>query len=140
MNISYSKSKTLPRADVLALYKDAGWTEYTKDISTLMAGIEQSLAIVSAWHENRLIGLVRIVGDGETIVYIQDLLVLQTYQHSGIGSSLLTKVINDFKHVRQLVLLTDDEPAVRSFYKKHAFTSCDQGSLVAFAKLNHVER
>lgn len=82
----------------------------------------------------RLVGLIRIVGDGLTIIYIQDILVLNEYQNSGIASQLMQFVLNKYVDVRQKVLLTEEAPDVRHFYEKHCFQSCDQGYLVSFVK------
>lgn len=81
-------------------------------------------------------GLVRVVGDGLTIIYIQDILVLKSHQNQGIATHLMTRVLDKFKAVRQKVLLTDEAPDVRHFYEKNGFQSCDSGELVAFAKMS----
>lgn len=92
--------------------------------------------VISAWNEGELIGLIRVVGDGLTIIYIQDLLVLNAYQNQGIAKKLIQLVLNKYKNVRQKVLLTEESPEVRYFYEKNGFLSCDQGFLVAFAKFD----
>src|SRR5690606_38197188 len=97
--------------------------------------LAHSLYVLSAWDGDRLIGLVRVVGDGLTIIYIQDILVLNSRQNQGVASELLRRVLEKYRDVRQKVLLTEEAPDVRHFYEKHGFQSCDQGTLVAFAKL-----
>ncbi|WP_018923935.1 GNAT family N-acetyltransferase [Salsuginibacillus kocurii] len=125
----------LPPDQVFALYEDANWAAYTEDLDLLMNAIDLSLAVLTAWEENRLVGLIRAVGDGLTILYIQDLLVLKSYQHQGIGSELVQRLLQRYAHVRQNVLLTEEDPSVRAFYEKQDFSSCDQGDLVAFVNL-----
>ncbi|HCW74840.1 MAG TPA: GNAT family N-acetyltransferase, partial [Clostridiaceae bacterium] len=66
-----------------------------------------------AWEKEELIGLIRTVGDGHTILYIQDILVLNTHRDKGIGSMLLQEVLEKYKHVRQKVLLTEEAKNVR---------------------------
>ena len=83
-----------------------------------------------------MVGLIRVVGDGLTIIYIQDILVLNSYQNQGIATQLMEQVLKKYKNVRQKVLMTEDAPDVRHFYEKNGFQSCDKGSLVAFAKMN----
>jgi len=90
------------------------------------------LCVIPAWADQKLVGLVRVVGDGLTIIYIQDLLVQPNYQNQKIGTTLMTTVLNRYKQVRQRVLLTDDAPDVRKFYEKNGFISADQGNIVAF--------
>lgn len=72
MNIHYSENQTLNAENVKALYEDAQWTLYTKDMPRLMQAIDQSLSVITAWDRDRLVGLIRVVGDGLTIIYIQD--------------------------------------------------------------------
>lgn len=135
MNIDYREEKVFDRSVLKSLYDEVGWTAYTTNMPTLIAGFKKSIAVISAWENDKLIGLIRVVGDGNTIIYIQDLLVLPAYQNQGIGTELLKKVLSNYKNVRQKVLLTNDEPKVRAFYEKHLFSSCDQGDLVCFAKI-----
>lgn len=127
---------TLDENEVEFLYEDANWTSYTKDMPRLMNAIKSSLMVMTAWNQHRLIGLVRVVGDGQTIIYVQDLLVLGAYQNKGIGSKLLKLILAHFKDVRQNVLLTNESENVRAFYEKNGFSSCDKGDLAAFAKIN----
>jgi ribosomal protein S18 acetylase RimI-like enzyme len=101
-----------------------------------MKAIESSLLVVSAWDNDKLVGLVRVVGDGLTIIYIQDILILDKYKRRGIGTKLLNYVLDEYKYVRQKVLLTDDSEETRGFYESNGFSSCDKGGVVAFAKLN----
>ena len=136
MRITIKRDKNIPTAQVEALYQDAGWHAYTKDMPTLMKAIENSLDVVTAWNGDELCGLVRTVGDDFTVLYIQDILVLKTYRNQGIASQLLQQILHDYPDVRQKVLLTEDDPGVRHFYEKNGFRSCDKGNLVAFATFN----
>ncbi|MGM7701892.1 GNAT family N-acetyltransferase [Pseudalkalibacillus sp. Hm43] len=118
------------------LYNDANWSAYTNDIVKLKEAINCSLKVITAWDHDKLVGLIRAVGDGKTIIYIQDILVLKAYQNNGIGSHLLELLLSRYKDVRQKVLLTNDAVDVRAFYQKHGFSSCDKGDLVSFAKFD----
>lgn len=102
----------------------------------LYQAISNSLDIISAWNGEELIGIIRTVGDGLTIIYIQDLLVLNEYQNQGVGTQLMQQVLNKYKRVRQKVLITEEASDVRHFYEKNGFLSCDNGNLVAFALLS----
>jgi len=114
------------------LYSDAGWASYLKDINVLVRGIENSLDIVTAWDNDKLVGLIRIVGDGSTIIYIQDILILKEYKRKGIGRKLMLNILEKYSEVRQIVLLTDDSEETRGFYESLGFTSNDKGGAVSF--------
>ena len=64
--------RQLNQADVLALYQAVGWNMYTRDPKKLERAIAQSLSVLGAHDGNRLVGLIRAVGDGETILFIQE--------------------------------------------------------------------
>lgn len=136
MAIKFNSSKNINREQLERLYNDVEWYAYTQDIEVLQQAIEQSLEVISAWEGEELVGLIRIIGDGLTIIYIQDILVLNAYQNQGIATQLMQQVLKKYKNVRQKVLLTEEAPDVRHFYEKNGFQSCDNGSLVAFAKFN----
>ncbi|WP_040978104.1 GNAT family N-acetyltransferase [Oceanobacillus jeddahense] len=135
MQFTYKEMKKLDKQCLEELYIDVGWSAYTKDTDMLQQSVENSLYVLTAWHEGELIGLIRVVGDGLSIVYIQDLLVRNAYQNQKIGSVLMQSVLKKYADVRQKVLLTEEAPHTRYFYEKNGFKSCDQGVAVAFAQL-----
>lgn len=136
MAIIFKEQKQIPREQLRTLYEDAEWYAYTRDMAQLEQALSCSLYVLTAWEKDRLVGLIRVVGDGLTIVYIQDILVLASHQNRGIATDLMTQTLIKFSAVRQKVLLTEEAPNVRHFYEKNGFHSCDAGTLVAFAKMN----
>ena len=93
---------SLPSTEELVeLYDAVGWSVYTRtpERSVPMLAGSRYLYVArenTAEGTERLIGLVRAVGDGQTIAYVQDLLVHPQAQRHGIGSALLGKIIADF--------------------------------------------
>lgn len=136
MQIKYQETKELDKQSLEALYDDVGWSAYTKDVDKLQQAVAGSLYVLTAWDGMELIGLIRVVGDGLSIIYIQDLLVKKAYHNQKIGSELMQTVLNKYADVRQKVLLTEEAPHTRHFYEKNGFQSCDRGDAVAFAKLD----
>lgn len=136
MEIKFSRDKAIKLEQLEKLYNDVEWYAYTNDLEVLQQAIYQSLEVISAWNGDELVALIRVVGDGLTIIYIQDILVMNAYQNQGIATQLVQQVLEKYKHVRQKVLLTEEAPDVRHFYEKNGFESCDKGTLVAFAKFN----
>lgn len=107
--------------EILLLYASVGWTAYTDQPETLRRGFENSLLTLAAYEENRLIGVLRAVGDGQTIVFVQDLLILPEYQRRGVGTALLRKLLARYPQVRQIELTADDSPSLLAFYRKASF-------------------
>lgn len=115
--------------EALALYRSVGWAAYTRDPALLVQAIKNSSFVVTARNaEADLVGLARAVSDDATICYLQDILVDPAFQGAGVGRHLVEAVQTRYRHVRQTVLLTDDEPGQRAFYQALGFTEGDDFS------------
>ncbi len=121
-------------AELLALYADAGWTNYTGRPEMLRAAYQNSLCVLAAYEGGRLAGVVRAVGDGASIVYVQDLLVLTEFQRRGIGTRLMQALRERFGGVYQLVLLTDDTEKTATFYRSLGLTAAEEFGCRAFLR------
>jgi GNAT superfamily N-acetyltransferase len=126
----------LPTNAILQLYNDVAWTLYTKDPEQLMRAIQNSRYVLSAWDGDVLVALLRAVGDGETILYIQDILVLQAYQGQGIGSTLMEIALEAHAQVRQVVLITDQDTGLHAFYRTVGMKEVSEIGLSGFVRIN----
>lgn len=135
-NLKFKTTKHINSQILLRLYEDAGWKIYTSNPERLCKAISNSLYVLSVWDDNKLVGLLRAVGDGLTIVYIQDILVLRDYQRQGIGRQLIKTTLEKYSGVRQIVLLTDEKEDTTSFYENTGFRKVNSLGLNAFIKIN----
>ena len=130
--IAYKKTKLIDDSDLRPLYESVGWVSYTNKVSDLSALLTPCQLVFSAWDNTKLVGLIRTVGDGISIQYVQDLLVMPSYQKRGIGSRLLQNIINESKNIYQFVLITDgkeENKAAIEFYKKHGLQTLEETGL-----------
>lgn len=121
--------------EILALYSSVGWTNYTKDPEMVKKAYENSLLILGAYDGDRLVGLIRTVGDGHSVVFIQDILVSPEYQRKGIGTKLMRAVLEQFSSVYQIELMTDDTDKTVSFYRSMGFVRADEMGCCAFMRM-----
>lgn len=123
--------------DVLkVLYEDAGWASYLKNDTAFKDMFTKSLDVLGAYENDELIGLVRVVGDDNHIVYIQDILVLKNHQRQGVGNALINTILNRYSHVRQIVLMTDaTDAAACKFYQNNGFKTMQEANIVGYVKL-----
>lgn len=112
--------------EILALYESVGWTAYTENPAALRLGFAHSLLTLAAYEGDRLLGLIRTVGDGHTIVFIQDILVHPTAQRKGIGTALVKAVLDRFPLVRQVELTTDNTAKTLAFYRSLGFSPMEE--------------
>jgi ribosomal protein S18 acetylase RimI-like enzyme len=113
-------AETFP--SILAVYESVEWAAYTNDEGKLKRGLKSSHRVWGAFDDDDLIGILRTISDGETIVYLQDILVRPDRQRLGIGTQLMLKFLTEYEDFRQKVLLTDNTEAQRSFYESMGFT------------------
>ena len=103
-----SRSRDLDPDALIRLYDAVGWGSYTRRPNDFGPMIQNAWMVLSAWNVEELVGLVRVVGDGVTVAYIQDLLVDPAHQRQGIGRALLTEVLAETRPIRQIYITTDD--------------------------------
>ena len=131
--IGYKKNDTISFEEIFPLYEAVGWTNYTSNPTMLKNALEHSLFLISARdEEGNLIGFLRAVGDGFSIVYIQDIIVLPEYQRQGIGTQLLRQTLEYFKEVYQMILTTDSELKTLAFYEANGFTALSKYGCTSF--------
>lgn len=118
--------------ETLSLYRAVGWSNYYERPDMLRQALSGSLLVLGAFSDEKLIGLIRVVGDGASILYIQDLLVLPAYQRKGVGTALLRSVFEMYPDVYQIVLMTDNTPKTAAFYRSLSFVPMDSIGCVGF--------
>lgn len=119
--ITVRKQELVNINDVLHLYQAVGWTNYTNQPQMLEQALSHSLAIYLALDGDAVVGLVRLVGDGFSSIFVQDLIVLPSYQRQGIGSALMRKALEDFKDAYQVQLVTEQTEKTLGFYRSLGF-------------------
>ena len=122
-------------AEILPLYESVGWVFYCKHPDIVAQAYANSLCILAAYEDEKLVGLIRCVGDGHTIVFIQDILVYPEYQRRGIGTALMKAVLEKYSHVYQIELATDNTEKTIAFYKSFGFHNLSDIGCCGFMKI-----
>jgi ribosomal protein S18 acetylase RimI-like enzyme len=126
-------------AELVDLYSSVGWAAYTESSDELAAAVGRSTYVVSARSGDQLVGMARCLSDDFSIFYLQDILVKPTHQGKGVGRKLLEACLRRFSHVRQKVLLTDDEERQHRLYTSVDYrdaASIPQAKLHTFVMFN----
>ena len=132
MNNVIVKDLVFDKQQIKTLYLDNKWYAYTNNLDNLFSGIINSTESLGAYIDNQLIGLIRVISDKHTVCHIQDILVLEEYQRSGIGSLLMNPILEKYKQCRQIILLTDNSEKTHNFYKKLGFKQHDNTLTTGF--------
>src|SRR6476469_2701444 len=119
MRAQYRSTKTLPKNEVLRLYRSVQWSAATKPVRLLRA-LKQSHSVVSAWVDGSLVGLGNAISDGSMVVYYPHLLVAPGFQRLGIGREIMRRLMSRYRGFHQHILIADAEAV--SFYEACGFT------------------
>lgn len=139
ITIRIVKATDLQLSEVLELYRAVEWLAYTKNPDNLVRALEGSSTLVAAHEGHILVGLARVISDGASICYLQDILVRPSHHRRGIGRALAERALEQYRHVRQKVLITDDEPKQKAFYEALGYTQTEEfqgGSVRAFIRFD----
>ena len=133
MSIIYKRE--VPDIDnLMNLYTDVGWGVYLDSPKKLLESLKKSQDVISAWDYEKLVGLVRTIGDKTTILYIQDLIVLHDYKRKKIATTLVKMLLADYTDMR-VVLLADNYDEPRKFYESLGFCSSNSINTTCYIKL-----
>lgn len=135
MEIIYREFDVSEMADVIAIYKNVGWIAYLQNNDTLFSAFENSLYLLGAYDNDQMIGFARVVGDGEHVVLVQDLIVKAEYQNNGIGSCLFDRVMNKYQTVRLFMVVTDiEDKRNNAFYRKFGLKGLEQYAMIGYVR------
>ena len=126
-------------AGILPYYLISGKILYKEsDVQQMLEkAYKNSLCTLGAYTaQGRLVGIIRAVGDGASILFIQDIIVLPEFQRKGIGTDLLRAIIRRYPDVYQTELMTDNTDKTIAFYKSLGFTPATEFGCLGFMKLN----
>ena len=116
--INYKEFDSSKIEEVKMIYKKESWNAYLNDDDKLIRAFDNSLNLLGAFDEEKLVGFIRCVGDGEHILMVQDLIVMPENQKCGIGSYLFRRIMDKYSEVRMFMVITDIEDVVdNKFYQ-----------------------
>lgn len=122
-NIEIKFVKNWPEKEIIELYKAGGWWKdhyYSKGIKPLIHGSFAFVVVVDNL-KGKTIGMGRIISDGTSDAYIQDLVVLPEYRKQGIGKKLVETLLNHCLSNGLIWIGLISEPGQDGFYKSLGF-------------------
>lgn len=121
--------------DIKRIFKSANWSAYLKDDEKLKRAFENSIYLLGAFDNSKLVGFIRCVGDGEHILLIQDLIVDSNYYRQRIGTKLFKAVSEKYKDVRSFCLFTDiHDIRDNEFYKSVKMVKIDKKDMLSYIR------
>lgn len=117
-----------PEKEIMELYKAGGWWKESYDsagIPRLIAG-SFAFAVAIDTTNGKAIGMGRVLSDGVSDAYLQDLVILFEYRGQNIGTKLVRKLIDHClsKGITWIGVIA--EPGTDPFYKLSGFKTMEQ--------------
>ena len=122
-NIEVKFVNNWPEEDIAELYKAGGWWKDSYEPSGIKPLIEGSFAFAVAVDSSsgKAIGMGRIISDGVSDAYIQDLVVMPEYRGQGIGKKLVSALLERCLSKGLLWVGLIAEPDQDEFYSSLGF-------------------
>lgn len=128
IQIEYRHNTSLAAADVAAVFDVSGIRRPTKDLARIGRMFANANLVISAWHENKLVGVCRTLTDFSYCCYLSDLAVDKAYQKHGIGKELIARVQQAIGDEVALILLSS--PEAMKYYPKLGFEKVENGFII----------
>ncbi len=122
-NIEIRFVDSWPEDEIIELYKAGGWwkTSYSSSgIKPLIKG-SFAFAVVIDKKYQKAIGMGRIISDGVSDAYVQDLVIIPEYRRQGIGKQLVKSLLEKCSSAGLLWIGLIAEPDQDDFYSPLGF-------------------
>ena len=128
MEITYKVDIIPTPEQIIELYNNAALQRPTNDPERIKKMFENSNLVVSAWDENKLVGVCRSITDWVWCSYLADLAVSPDYKKSGIGKKLIA--LTKEKVGEQSMILLLSVPTAMDYYPKCGFKKEDRSFMI----------
>lgn len=117
----YLKRPTFEEYDFLR--NSVGWELEKSGISKIRVenSLDKSPLCVCAYDKEKIVGMVRLSGDLEMYGYIQDTIVIPSYQGKKIGRNLMEKIFEKLKDKKGYLLGVCPSKVSVNFYESFGF-------------------
>ena len=119
--ITYKIDKIFQEKELKDLFSSVNWLS-ANYADRLVKALQNSETVISAWDDEKLVGLINAIDDGELTAYAHYLLVNPEYQKMGIGRELIERLKKKYEGYLYLILIAENKD-VQHFYEKMGFTA-----------------
>ena len=132
MEIIY-KTDIIPATDeIIELYNKSGLPRPTGDRERIQKMYENSNLVVTAWDDEKLVGICRSITDWVWSCYLADLAVDPDYKKSGIGRGLIQETRDKVGEQSMILLLS--VPTALDYYPKVGFEKENRAFMISRVK------
>jgi ribosomal protein S18 acetylase RimI-like enzyme len=92
--VEYETVSSAPIEEIVELYKSAGWWHESPEARAAIPGMIRGsyCFMVARALDGEIVGMARVISDGYSDAYIQDVVVLSAYRGRGVGRELVRRL------------------------------------------------
>jgi predicted N-acetyltransferase YhbS len=132
MEIIYRNDITPDTDQIIDVYNSSGINRPTTDKERIEKMYSNSNLVLTAWDNDKLVGISRSLTDFCYCCYLSDLAVRKEYQTSGIGKKLIELTKDNIGEQTALILLS--APTAMDYYPKVGFQKIENGFIIKRTK------
>ena len=126
MHITYTREKIFTQEQVQELFLSVGWIS-GRYPSRLYKALTHSSTVITAWDGEELVGLARLLDDGELLAYMHYVLVRPAYQGQGIAGTMVRMVKELYKDYLYIEIMPQERKNA-AFYQRFGFRVIEDGA------------
>ncbi len=123
--LTVSHDKTISPIQVQDLCASVGWSR--RDPVLISKALHHSLAVVSVWEKEVMVGFARATGDQVFNATIWDVAVRPSYQKRGVGRLLMDELLKEIDTYSIPLITLYADPGTDGFYKRFGFSTDPSG-------------
>lgn len=126
--IQYRLDANITPSQLADVFQRAGLNRPTEDLARMSQMLAHANLLITAWDDEKLIGVARSLSDFCFCCYLSDLAVDKAYQRKGIGKQLIN-LTRDRIGIKTTLLLLSASNAM-TYYPKVGFEAVPNGWII----------
>lgn len=126
--INYRVNAKIDAEQFIDTIRRSGLRRPIDDTARIQRMIDQANLTVTAWDDDKLIGIARSLTDFSYCCYLSDLAVDKEYQRAGIGKELVRRIRQEAGEETSLILLA--APEAMEYYPKIGFEKLENAFII----------
>jgi predicted N-acetyltransferase YhbS len=131
MDIQYLTNRQISPLQFIDLLQQTslGARRPIHDLDCIQGMLDHANLTVTAWQEDKLVGIARSVTDFSYCCYLSDLAVAESLQRRGVGKELIYRTFQALQPGCKIILLA--APQAVAYYPRIGFTKHDSAWMIS---------
>nr|WP_315024974.1 GNAT family N-acetyltransferase [uncultured Aminipila sp.] len=135
MGIEFTEEKKFTKETVQELFLSVNWIS-GRYPSRLYKALMNSSTVLTAWDDEKLVGLVRILDDSEMVAFMHYVLVSPAYHGQGIAGKMIEIIKEKYKDYLYIEIMPEESKNA-AFYEKFGFKILPDGVAMQFCNFQN---